>query len=77
MLNIECYKCGKEGTVEYEDSDYDKVLTVLCPHCGAEVSLPENEYFYDLNVDWDEYYRQRERGGDIDYEKIVLKPKKE
>lgn len=62
MLNIYCDECQKEGQVEYEDSDYDTVFIVHCPYCGVEISLPDNEFFYDLNIDWEEYERMVQNG---------------
>ena len=63
MLNVECDVCGKEGTVEFEDSDYENVFTVKCPHCGAEIDLAGNEFFYELNIDDEEYERMMANGG--------------
>ncbi len=63
MLNIECTVCGEEGVVDFDESQcVDGNAIIICPHCGAELDLLANEFFYDLNITMEEYERMMENG---------------
>lgn len=56
MLNMECNVCGEEGVVDFDESQcINGNAIIICPNCGAELDLLANEFFYDLNTDWEEY----------------------
>ena len=69
MWNICCPECDKEGvTDEFSEEDFDKVdddhhAIVHCPYCNAEIDLCYNEFFYELNIDDEEYERMMANGG--------------
>ena len=42
--------------------DDDHHAIVHCPYCNAEIDLCYNEFFYELNIDDEEYERMRADG---------------